>query len=186
MIRGPRPYPAQWPHVSKGRAKERRLHQSFQPHRRVRCRPSTWRRSWPTGCGIWRFSQCGVRVDFSVGRRSRTHAFLSEQTKRRRDVSRLILHQCGLVGCRVGEASNPGPGLSGGFPEPSSHDESVSALVLPSTQRASGTLPTWADSDRPRVGEPGRNVRPRLRVSPSILDALEEDLEVARRDDKER
>ena len=85
----------------------------------------------------------------------------------------------------MGEASNPGPGLSGGFPEPSSDDEPVSALVLPSTQRASGTLPTWADSDRPRVGEPGRNVRPRLRVSPSILDALEEDLEVARRDDEE-
>ena len=38
-----------------------------------------------------------VRVDFSVGRRSRTHAFLSGQTKRRRDVSRLILHQCWLV-----------------------------------------------------------------------------------------
>ena len=37
----------------------------------------------------------------------------------------------------------------------------------------------------PRVGEPGRNVRPRLRVSLSILDALEEDLGVARRDDEE-
>ena len=102
-------------------------------------------------------------------------------------MSRLILHQCGLVGCRVGEASNPGPVL------PSSDDEPVSALVLPSTQPASVTLPTWADSDRPHVDEPGRNVRPRLRVrsvSPTILDALEEDLEVnavsaLRRDDEE-
>ena len=51
----------------------------------------------------------------------------SHQDKR----SRLILHQCGLVGCRVGEASNPGPGLFGGIPVPSSDDEPVSALVLP-------------------------------------------------------
>ena len=88
----------------------------------------------------------------------------------------------------MGEASNPGPVLLGGIPVPSSDDEPVSALVLPSTQPAPGTLPTWADSDRPQVDEPVRNVRPRLRVrsvSPSILDALEEDLEVARRDDEE-
>ena len=75
---------------------------------------------------VWRFSQCGVRVDFSVGRRSRTHAFVSGQTKRRHDVSRLILHR---VGCRVGEASNPGPVLLEGIPVPSSDDEPVSAFV---------------------------------------------------------
>ena len=84
---------------------------------------------------------------------------------------------------RVGEASNPGPVLVGGIPLPSSDDEPVSASVLP----------TWAESDRPQVDEPGRNVRPQLRVrsvSPSILDALEVDLKVnavsaSRRDDEE-
>ena len=71
VIRGPRPYSAQWPHVSKGtaRAKERRLHQSFQPHRRVRDSPSTWRRSWPTGCRIWRF--CAERRLNSFGPKTR-------------------------------------------------------------------------------------------------------------------
>ena len=105
---------------------------------------------------VSRFPQCGVRVDFSVGRRSRTHAFVSGQTKRHSDGSRHVLYQCGLVGCRVGEASNPGPVFPSGREVTSSDEEPVLALVLPSTQPVSGTLPTWVDSDRPKwTGQAG-------------------------------
>ena len=126
---------------------------------------------------------------------------MSGQIERRGDVSTLLLHQCGLVGCRGGEASNPGPVFPSGREVTSSDEEPVLALVLQSTQPVSGTLPTWVDSDRPQVDGPGRNVRQRWRVrsvSPTILVALEEDLEanvvstvpgssqaVRRRDDEE-
>ena len=100
---------------------------------------------------------------------------MSGQTKRRRDVSRLILHR---VGCRVGEASNPGQVLLGGIPVlHQMMNQCLHYFLVDSTSITDVT--TWADSDGPQVDEPGR----RLRVSPSILDALEVDLEVARRDD---
>ena len=80
---------------------------------------------------------------------------------------------------RVGEASNPGP-PSDRQGEASSDDEPLLAVISQPVQPVPDTLPTQVDSDRLLVDVPVRNVRPRLRsVSPTILDALEDDLDAS-------
>ena len=109
----------------------------------------------------------------------------------------------GLRGIRVGEASNPSSSTDQ-WREVSSDDEPLLAPTQPPIQPVSGTL--RVDSGRSHATASGRNLRPRLgvqpvskaivedpdpsvlsrvlassrvSVSPTILDALEEDLEVS-------
>ena len=116
----------------------------------------------------------------------------------------MITHQCGLLGVRIGEASHPGPRARVKHHRrvvSSSDDEplvrpNIGRDVIPRTAPVSGTLPTWVDDERSQVPptlpasgtlptwvddeEPDTSMCLRSReqsIPPTILDALEEDLE---------
>ena len=86
------------------------------------------------------------------------------------DAMRPVLHQCGFFGCRVGEASNPGPVQT----------RSGSRFVVLSSESDDET-PMEVERQAAAQGR-GRAARKRLRLSQvttvpaSVVDALEEDL----------